>query len=251
MLKSETRKIYLLNKYLVVVTSRSKRPREIKKQTIIKRTDSCPFYLKNIDKKNTINKIEKNKKRTKTVNKIKNIYYILCFKNKVLKTGASIIHTHSQIFTANILPPDIHKKLGLTQLYKIKHTIYFYYNIIKKEIKNKRKIYKDNFITSFVYYASKYYYKVLIFIKRNFNNITKVNNNEFKLLAHILKKTLIKLKKLNLSFNFFLHQIISNKNQYFYLKIQLYNSLLAYVEFISDIVINFIIPEEVTKYYRL
>ena len=89
-----------------------------------------------------------------------------------------------------------------------------------------------------------------IFTKRHLDNITKLNNQEFKSFAKVLKKILLKLKKLDLSFNFFLHQIISDKNQHFYLKIQPRDSIWAGVELGSGLVINSIPPEDAAKFYR-
>ena len=82
------------------------------------------------------------------------------------------------------------------------------------------------------------------------DNITKLNDSEFKSFAKILKKILLKLSKLNLSFNYFLHQSISNTDQHFYLKIQPRDSIWAGVELGSGLVINSILPEKVAKFFR-
>ena len=80
MLKSEIRKAYLLNKYVIITPSRSKRPRDIKEQTIIKRTADCPFCPKNINEKNIVDKIEKNKKWQ--ILSIKNIFPAVSLDNE-------------------------------------------------------------------------------------------------------------------------------------------------------------------------
>ena len=56
-IKSEIRKAYLLNKYVIITPGRLKRPRDIKEQTIIKRTKSCPFCPDKVDEKNVVDKI--------------------------------------------------------------------------------------------------------------------------------------------------------------------------------------------------
>jgi len=53
-----------------------------------------------------------------------------------------------------------------------------------------------------------------------------------------------------LSFNFFLHQIISDRDQHFYLKIQPRDSVWAGVELGSGLVVNSISPEIAAKFYR-
>jgi len=302
--KSEIRKAYLLNKYVIITPGRAKRPRDIKEQTIIKRTKTCPFCPEKINKKNILDKIKAGKswqvlsiknifpavtltnkkaygaqeviietpdhtkemadltekeielvirmyaRRTARLAKNKRLDYILCFKNQGSKAGASIIHAHSQIFATAIIPPELREESALAQKYEIEHKTCPYCDIIKKELKSKRKIYEDKYIASFTPYAPEYHYEAWIFPKRHLDNITLLNPAEFKSLAKILKKLLIKLKTLDLSFNFFLHNTVSDKNQHFYIKIQPRESVWAGVELGSGLIINSISPEVAAKYYR-
>ncbi|MEA3398618.1 MAG: DUF4931 domain-containing protein [Patescibacteria group bacterium] len=303
--KSEIRKAYLLNKYVIVTPGRAKRPRDIKEQTIIERTAECPFCPEKIDKNNIIDQIkdrdnkwqvltlkniypavslDNNKaygaqeviiearrhskelanldlnqiewvlkmyaKRTKAVSQNEKIDYILCFKNQGSKAGASIVHAHSQIFATNILPPDILEELGMAQSYKIKHGICPYCDIIAKEMKTERKIYEDKYVAAFAPYASEYHYEAWIFTKRHLDNITQLNDQEFKSFAGVYKLILEKLQDLNLSFNAFLHQVISHKDQHFYMKVQPRDSIWAGVELGSGLVINSVSPEAAAEYYR-
>lgn len=189
-------------------------------------------------------------KRTATLSKIKNIEYILCFKNQGSKAGASIVHAHSQVFASAILPPEIKEELKLAHEYKLKHKTCAYCDIIKKELKSPRKIYEDKSIAAFAPYASQYHYEAWIFTKRHLDNITRLNDNEFKSFAKALKKILLKLSKLNLSFNYFLHQAVSDTDQHFYLKIQPRDSVWAGVELGSGLVINSVPPELAAKFFR-
>jgi len=302
--KSEIRKAYLLNKYVIITPGRLKRPRDIKEQTIIERTKPCPFCIENINKDNVLDEIKQEKnwqvlsvnniypavtldnkraygtqeviietpdhnkeladlselkielvlqmyaRRTKAIAKNKKIDYILCFKNQGSKAGASIVHAHSQIFATQILPPEVHEELGLAQAYTIKHGICPYCDIIKKEIKSERKIFEDKYFAAFTPYASEYHYEAWVFPKRHLDNITLLTKEEFKSFAKVLKKILSKLQTLNLSFNYFLHNVVSNKNQHFYLKIQPRESVWAGVELGSGLVINSVSPEIAAKYYR-
>ncbi|MCK5510688.1 DUF4931 domain-containing protein [Candidatus Parcubacteria bacterium] len=301
---SELRKAYLLNKYVLITPGRAKRPKDIREQTIIKRTGDCPFCPKNIDSKIIVDKIEKDgkwqtisiknifpavkldnekaygaqeviietrdhvkemadlseaeiedvlrmyAKRTLALSKNKKLDYILCFKNQGSKAGASIVHAHSQVFATNILPPDIREESMLTESYRNKHKSCPYCDIIKKETKSKRKIFEDKFVSAFAPYASEYHYEAWVFTKRHLDNITKLNDSEFKSFAKCLKIILTKLQALDLSFNFFLHQIISDHDQHFYLKIQPRDSIWAGIELGSGLVINSVAPEEAARYYR-
>lgn len=302
--KSEIRKAYLLNKYVIITPGRAKRPRDVKEETITKKTGFCPFCPENIDNKNVVDKISakkkwqslsvknifpavtlKNKKaygsqeviienpthnkemanlsltdleivlkmyakRTKDLAKNKNINYILCFKNQGSKAGASLAHSHSQVFATKITPPDLLEEAKLTQDYKIKKGTCAYCDIIKKEAKSKRKIYSDKYFIAFTPFASEYHYEAWVFPKRHLDNIGLLKGDEFKSLAKTLHLILKKLQKINLSFNFFLHNVISDNDQHFYIKIQPRDSVWAGVELGSGLVINSISPEIAAKYYR-
>jgi len=61
---------------------------------------------------------------------------------------------------------------------------------------------------------------------------------------------LVKMQTLDLSFNYFLHNVISDKTQHLYLKIQPRDSIWAGVELGSGLVINSVSPEAAAKYLR-
>lgn len=305
MKKSEIRKAYLLNKYVIITPGRAKRPRDIKEQTVIERTADCPFCPEKIDEKNIVDRIDSedgkwqvlslnnifpavtldNDKaygkqevivetrshskelanleeghiekvlrmyagRTAEISKNEKIDYVLCFKNQGSKAGASIVHAHSQIFATHILPPDIHEELGMAQAYQVKHKVCAYCDIIRKEMESERKIYEDKHVAAFAPYASEYHYEAWIFIKRHLDNITMLDDNEFRAFAHVYKLILEKLQNLDLSFNCFLHQVVSQRDQHFYMKIQPRDSVWAGVELGSGLVINSISPEVAAEYYR-
>lgn len=303
-MKSEIRKDYLLNKYVIITPGRALRPRDISEQTVLHRDKKCVFCPENIEKKLILEKINKGKnwqtlaiknkypaitlnnakaygsqeviietpkhgfefsemseqeiesvlnmyqKRTKALSKIKNIDYILIFKNNGSKAGASIMHAHSQIFATDIIPPDVQEEITAAEHYYTKHKRNAYEDIIKKERKSKRLIYIDETIAAFCPYASTYHYEAWIFPTRMVDNITELNAKEIKTFAAILKKILHKLNTLNISYNFFMHQVISNSNQYFFIKIQPRDSIWAGVELGSGIVINSVPPEEAAAFYR-
>lgn len=188
--------------------------------------------------------------RTEAISKNKKIEYILIFKNNGSKAGASILHTHSQIFATDILPPDVYEELKLAKEYKLINRTCAYCDIIKREKKGPRKIYGDKYIIAFAPYASEFHYEAWVFTKRHLDNITKLNSDEFVSFAKILKKILLKLHFLDLSYNFFMHQVISDNDQHFYFKIQPRDSMWAGIELGSGIVINSVPPEEAAAYYR-
>ncbi|MDD5032129.1 MAG: DUF4931 domain-containing protein [Patescibacteria group bacterium] len=305
--KSEIRKSYLLNKYVIITPNRTARPRDIKEETVIKRVKSCPFcpnvvnqtnivdWLPAADSrenwqvltiKNSFPAVElSNKKaygqqeviietpvhekqladlttsqiaevikmyirRTEAIAKNKKIKYILCFKNQGSKAGASIVHAHSQVFATGLIPPELAEEEKAVKNYRAKTGRCPYCDIIKKEMKGKRKIFADQYAAAFAPFASEYHYEAWIFPKRHLDNITLLNANEIKSLAKILKKILTKMQAMDLSFNYFLHNVVSDRNQHLYLKIQPRDSVWAGVELGSGLVINSVSPEAAAKYLR-
>jgi UDPglucose--hexose-1-phosphate uridylyltransferase len=189
-------------------------------------------------------------RRTVKLMENKEVEYILCLKNQGSRAGATIVHAHSQIFATHILPPDIHDELGLAQSYRVEHKTCPYCDIIAREMKSDRQVWEDAQVAVFAPYASEYHYEVWFFTKRHLDNITKLNDKEFVSLARALKKVLVKLDALGLAFNYFLHQVVSDHDQHFYLKIQPRESIWAGVELGSGLVINSVPPEEAAKFYR-
>jgi len=188
--------------------------------------------------------------RTKILSKDKKIEYILIFKNDGGLAGASIIHAHSQIFASRFLSPDVLEELLAAREYKLKNRNCPYCEIIKKEEKSPRLIEDSSCLVAFTPYASFYNYEAWIFPRRHIDNVASLNHNEIKFFARVLKKILTKIEKINLSYNFFLHQVISEPDQHFYFKIQPRRSIWGGIELGSGLVVNTVAPEKAAAYFR-
>jgi UDPglucose--hexose-1-phosphate uridylyltransferase len=189
--------------------------------------------------------------RLQAISKNKKIEYILQFKNKGARAGASIKHAHSQIFATSILPPDILEEFKLAQSYKIKHSRCPYCDILARELSSERHIYEDEYVGAFAPYASEYHYEAWIFPKRHIDNISLLTAAEIKSLAKALRFILRKVVALGLDYNFFMHQVVSQTDQHFYIKVQPRDiNVWAGVELGSGFVVNSVPPEEAAKYYR-
>lgn len=188
--------------------------------------------------------------RTKEISKIKKIEYILIFKNNGGKAGASIIHSHSQIFATSFLPPHLIDKSQRVQEYKLKNGSCVYCDVIKKEAKSERLIYKDKHIIAFAPYASIHNYEAWIMPIRHIDNITCLTKDERDSFAKILKVILNKISALGLPYNFYFHQVINDEDQHLYMKLTPRGSVWAGVEIGSGLVINPVAPEDAAKYYR-
>lgn len=303
--KSEIRKAYLQNKYVIISPKRAKRPYRQKEQTAIKAATSCFFCPENLDKNNIIDRIDINNhwqvvsianifpavsldnplaygvqeviietpkhtpdlaeinvknvkkviemyaRRTKELSLNPKLDYILCFKNQGPKSGASIPHAHSQVFASKLLPPDISQELDLAERYHCKNQSCPYCDLIKKEVLSERLIWEDKNVIAIAPYASEYHYEAWIFTKRHLDNIAKLSPQEISSFAQAYHLILAKLYELDLSFNAFMHQVVSDRNQHFYFKIQPRDSIWAGVELGSGLIINTVPPEEAAKFYRI
>jgi len=301
--KSEIRRDYFQNKYVIITPSRATRPRDVLEQSVYKKDRACVFCPKKIEKKLLIKTFKthsdkitilKNKfpavslnnskaygtqeviietakhgpdlaelsieqiqavltvyaERTAKLSKNKKLDYVLVFKNSGSKAGASLHHSHSQIFATKILPPEVLDELTAARIYRAEKKSCPYCNIIKKEAVSARRIYNDSLVSAIAPYASQFHYEAWIMTKRHLDNITRLTEDEFRSFAKALKQILNKLHHLGLSYNFFLHQVISDTDQHFYLKIQPRDSIWAGVELGSGLIINSISPEAAAKLYR-
>ena len=307
MQKSEIRKDYILNRYVIITPSRANRPRELREENKTTRIKSCVFCPSNIvDQEVTdhlggwrkkkwscwsvLNKYpvvsldnkaaygyqevivetpqhgidlselsEENirtvlrlyQNRTRAVSQMRKIDYILIFKNSGGRAGATLTHTHSQLLATEILPPDVAEELYLADKASRQCGRSIYSKIIDDELRQKERIiYQDERLVAFTPYASQFHYEAWIFTRRQVDNIIEINERELNSLAYCLHLILGKLHELNLNYNFFFHQVISNQKQHFYIKIQPRESVWAGVELGSGMVINSVAPEAAAEYYR-
>lgn len=190
-------------------------------------------------------------KRTKQITKIKDIEYILIFKNEGAEAGASLKHAHSQIFATNFLPPHLFDKSQRIDAYQVQHGTCVYCDVIRDETKKKvRMVYRDASIVAFTPYASMHNYELWIMPIRHLDNITLLNKKEIASFAKFLKKALNKIDALDLPYNYYFHQVVFDKDQHLYLKLTPRGSKWAGVEVGSGVIINPVSPEDAAAYYR-
>lgn len=228
-------------------------PKSYGKQEIIIET---PEHLKDFSdlSENHIKKIlDIWQRRVKKLIKLPKIKYVLIFKNDGPRAGASLSHSHSQIYAMSLLSAELKRELEGLCAYHKKHCLKCAYcKIIEKEKKFGRHIiFEDKYTISFAPEISKYKLEAWVFTKRHIKNILDLTEEEKKSLAWQLKKIISKLDKHNFSYNFFSHSI-KNFGLHFYIKIQPRISSWGGVEMASesDIVINSITPEKTKNFYR-
>ncbi len=231
----------LKNKYPVVSLQNSKAygQHEVIVETPDHNRDLAQFGSKEME-----NLLRVYQDRTRELSKIPKINYVLIFKNEGGKAGASLRHAHSQVFAAEILPPDLEEEFRFMRAYQKKHKTCPYCNMIRKEEKGSRMICRDEHMVAFTPYASAYHYETWIFPRRHLDNVVDLNGKEIPSLAKFLRKILGKMYRMDLSYNFFLHQVVSEKNQHFYVKIQPRESVWGGLELGSGLVVSSLLPEK-------
>ena len=186
------------------------------------------------------------KLRIKVLSKLKGIKYVTVFRNQGSNAGTSLIHSHTQIAALPLLPNDVMDKVKATKKFRKCP----YCDIIKLESKSKRKIIDNKSIIAFAPYASRFNFEAWIFPKRHVKNITAMYNDELYDMASVLKKVLLKLKKLNVSHNFFLHYAPQQTDLHFHIEVTPRDAKWGGFELSTGSIVNSIMPEDAARFYR-
>ena len=186
------------------------------------------------------------KLRITALTKLKGIKYVTIFKNKGPQAGTSLVHSHTQVASLPLIPDDVMNEVKAVK--KFRNCPYC--NIIKLESKSKRKIIENKSMIAFAPYASRFNFEVWIFPKRHVKSITSMRDNELYDMASTLKKILIKLKKLNASYNFFLHYAPAGYDLHFHIEVMPRFAKWGGFELSTGATINSVMPEDAAKFYR-
>ncbi|MAG29041.1 hypothetical protein CL632_02755 [bacterium] len=219
-------------------------------QEVVIETPDPNLELEDLSIKHIAELFEVYAERTQEIQKIKNIQYIIIFKNDGGKAGASVRHAHSQIFATDFIPPQLMDKSHKQLAYLLKHGTEVYCDVIYKELKSPRAVWQDKHIACFTPYASMHNYECWIMPKRHVDNITQLDKHERKSFAIILKHILDRINELGLSYNYYFHQVAYDENQHLYMKITPRGSLWAGVEIGSGVIINSVAPEAAAAFYK-
>ncbi len=176
--------------------------------------------------------------------------YVLIFKNHGKEAGTSLKHSHTQIISMNFMPSLIKSEIQASIDWKAKNGICPYCQILNIEKGSFRKCFENLNFVAFTPYASRYNYEIWLFSKKHCKSIDEFNIDELKDLTHIFKLIMDKLKELNCSFNFYLHNSPKGEDLHFHMEFTPRIATWAGFEIGSDAIINSISPEEAAKFYR-
>lgn len=184
--------------------------------------------------------------RIKELSKAKNIKYVEVFKNHGKDAGTSLFHSHTQIMALSQVPSLVMEEINVAKKYKKCP----YCEIIKLESKSKRKIFETKNAIAIAPFASRFNYEAWIFVKQHKRTMEELDDNELYDLASILKKILIKLKKINVSYNFFVHYSPEKENLHFHIQVTPRLATWGGFELSTNAVINSVLPEDAARFYR-
>jgi len=190
--------------------------------------------------------LEVYKVRIKNLSRLKGIKYVEVFKNHGKDAGTSLVHSHSQVMALPQLPSLVMEECNAIR----KNKKCLYCEIIKTEAKSKRKIFETKNVLAFAPFASRFNYEAWIFTKQHKRTMEELEENELMDLAAALKKILVKLKKLNVSYNFFVHYSPQKENLHFHIEITPRIATWGGFEISTNAVINSVMPEDAARFYR-
>jgi UDPglucose--hexose-1-phosphate uridylyltransferase len=237
----------LLNKFPAVSLDN---PKAYGSQEVIIDTPEHTPTFEEFTPQQVVRVLQMYQRRIIALSQIPKIEYILTFKNQGGRAGASIAHSHSQIFATEFLPPQIFDTSRRAHEYRISHGTCVYCDVLGQERHTPRWIWGDEHVGVFAPYASMHNYEAWILPLRHVDNLAECNQDEVRSLAVAMQRVVTGIVGLDLPYNFYCHQVIHDEDQHVYIKVVPRGSIWAGVEVGSGLIINAIPPEDAASYYR-
>lgn len=186
--------------------------------------------------------------RITDIGRRKGIKYVCVFKNSGKDAGTSIVHSHSQIIAYNKVPEIVQQEVAASKRYPSCP----YCSIIQKEKDSYRRCFENRTMIAFTPYASRFPFEIWVMPKQHRRSVTLLSDAEKNDLADLMVRILGKLKELNASFNYVLHNAPGDgKGEDLHFHIEILPRLATWAGFeFSGTVINTESPEEAAKFYR-
>ena len=172
--------------------------------------------------------------------------YVVVFKNHGSNAGTSLVHSHTQIASTNIIPPQIADEVSAVK----KHDSCPYCKIINIEKQSDRRCFENNSFVAFTPYASRFNYEIWIFSKKHVKTLDELSDEEFLDLASVMENVISRLKEINASYNFFIHYSPKGEDLHFHIELIPRIATWAGFEFSSGIIVNSVNPEQAAAFYR-
>ncbi len=181
--------------------------------------------------------------------------YILIFKNKGRRAGASLEHSHSQLIATPMVPDLVKIELEAAQIYYQYRGRCVYCDIISQEIhEGKRLIFENENFLAITPFASVVPFEIQIMPKEHSSDFGEMRFSEMKTLAETLQSSLRMLIKAvpNVSYNYYLHTSpldnLCIPHYHWHIEIVPRLTHLAGFEWGSGLYINPLPPENAAKF---
>ncbi|MGB9695287.1 MAG: galactose-1-phosphate uridylyltransferase [Caldisericaceae bacterium] len=148
------------------------------------------------------------KERLLDLRKDSRLRYILVFKNKGKRAGASLEHSHSQLIATPVLPDLVKNELNVASRYYGFKERCVYCDIIDQEkYEDKRVILENDLFIAITPFASIVPFEVMILPKEHCSDFGQIKLSSVNSLAEILQNSLRLINKVvpNVAYNFYIH----------------------------------------------
>ena len=305
MSKSEIRKDYFKDEYVIIAPNRARRPQEVKAATTIETGKICHFCPENFHGEtityqdnghgdeweivSVVNKfapltpnnlsaygqteiIIETRRHGMDINdfsvdhivrvfdayidrfinlrSMDGIKHVIIFKNEGGKAGASVTHTHSQVYALPILPLKIENEARAYGKYRLEHGKCPYCDIIALETGKSRVIWEDDNLFVLSPYASDSPYGAWLIPKRHIRLISDLTHGEKQSFATAMRIVLGTLDKFGISYNYFVENAINSEDYHMHIKLAPRPNIWAGLELGTGVIINPIPPEYAANIYR-
>jgi len=184
--------------------------------------------------------------RIKDLGALKGIKYVNVFKNQGKDAGTSLVHSHTQVVALPQVPTLVADECSAAKKYRNCP----YCDILKLESKSKRKIFETKNVVAFAPFASRFNYEAWIFPRRHKKAMEELDESELIDFSIAIKKILKKLKKINSSYNLFVHYSPKGENLHFHIEITPRIATWGGFEISTDAIINSVMPEDAARFYK-
>jgi len=217
---------------------------------IVVETPQHGQHLHDLAKEQILEVVKVYNLRMKELQKNPSAKYVVLFKNHGKEGGASLVHTHTQILSMNLVPSIIRQESDAAESFQKEKGHCPYCRIVDIEKGSYRKCIETKYFAAFTPYASRYNYELWLFPKRHLTSMQDLNYVELQDFADIFQKVLAKLKELGHPYNFYLHNAPPGRNLHFHLEFTPRIARLAGFEIGTEAYINTVPPEEAAKFFR-
>jgi len=182
------------------------------------------------------------------------VKYVSIFRNHGLEAGASLSHAHTQIIATPLVPEIIEEELKASEEVFKKERQCALCNIVEKEEKSDRFIWKNSDFVVFAPWASVHPFEFWVFPKRHQCCLLDLSQSEVETLAKTMRVSLGGLRTLlnDPPYNYGFHQITAGAKDYYHWHLEVYPRLAIWAGFekSTGMFINVVSPEDAATHLR-